>query len=207
MSRAPSGTAWPSMRPISAAIASASGTPRVRMPTSMRSETPRLRSLISPAIRRMIRAICSASRIVFFGVTSLPIGSPGPRHATPKSSRVTILAKARRFAPLVLYDGRGGGRRVCRSPLRHRPPRRLRSADSSSRRSAKGLRHALRPLGNAGRLSRGLAPRSDRFPPPALKPVSAPGDCGVWGRSGALSDRVPLLCRSVLSRLRHVASW
>ena len=33
-----------------------------------RGESPWLRSTISPAIRRMIRAICLASRIVVFGV-------------------------------------------------------------------------------------------------------------------------------------------
>src|SRR6185295_1123847 len=108
MSSTPTGTFWPSMRSISAAMASASGTPRVRMPARSRWERSRLRSTISPAIRRMIRAICLASRIVVFGVRFLAMWeeSPaGPRHGTsvarvlPVGARLRIVRSSEVRAP------------------------------------------------------------------------------------------------------------
>src|SRR3954453_8316423 len=53
----------------------ASGTPRVRMPTSASSSRPRLRSRISWAMRARLRAIRWASRTI--GIEDLFASSPG----------------------------------------------------------------------------------------------------------------------------------
>src|SRR5580693_134197 len=110
MSRAPSGTACPSMRSISLAIASASGTPRVRMPTSIRSATPRLRSTISPAIRRITRAICSASRMVVFGVRCFANSLSGPAGSRHGMARGKRCQRGRRRARKVRRPRRPAGR-------------------------------------------------------------------------------------------------
>ena len=63
LSSAKTGTGTRSMAPMRSARRRASGTPRVRTPTSSKSRAPPLRSRISCAMRVNTRRICSLSRM------------------------------------------------------------------------------------------------------------------------------------------------
>src|SRR5947209_3519060 len=94
MSRIPELTGCPSISSISFAIRSAIGTPRLRMPTMMRSSVPRFFSRISMAKRRIARFMRgpSSSRFLTFIRTLSTVRFSSFRKRREDSTRRTAKA-------------------------------------------------------------------------------------------------------------------